>query len=96
MKIFDNIKMICKARNMSVAAVASALGVTANTLYRQLRSDGVKLSTLQRVANAIGCDVGEFFTGPTATPAGTRQQAHDTVTCPHCGKPLRIRVEAGE
>ena len=108
MKIIDNVKALCTARGITLTDVAERIGIVRNTLYRQLKGDGVQLSTLQRVADAIGCDIADFFTDASQRqPSQTAShQAHDTtrtpasaststsLTCPHCGTVINVHITA--
>ena len=55
--IIDNIKYLCKQRGINLTDVSAQLGITRASLYITLKNPNIKLSTLERVANAIGCNV---------------------------------------
>lgn len=57
------------------------MGIT-NIALNQHINGNPSVAVLERIAQAIGCDVAEFFTD------GAQQ-----CVCPHCGRPLTIRIE---
>ena len=63
--------------------LADKLGITRITLTRNI-SGNPTISTLENIATALGVTVPELFA----------PQLTNTITCPHCGKP--IRIEKGE
>lgn len=85
-----DIKKTCKSHGVSLVSLAERLGVSRQTVhYYCEQSDRNPVSQLQRIADAIGCSVSDFFeeeTRPTPQPM-------NTIMCPHCGKPIKIKVE---
>ena len=77
------IKEIIKAKGLTMQQVADRLNIARDTLTRNINGNPT-VDTLQRIATAIGCNVSEFFGS-----AGTR----DALQCPHCGKPITVRIE---
>ena len=71
------IKDVLKKYGITQIALAERLGINRVSLNATLNNPNIKLSTLDKIADAIGCDVTEFFTPDTAE--------HNTITCPHCG-----------
>lgn len=63
--------------------LADKLGITRITLTRNI-SGNPTISTLENIAAALGVTVPELFA----------PQPTNTITCPYCGKP--IRIEKGE
>ena len=79
------IKDVLKKYGITQIALAERLGINRVSLNATLNNPNIKLSTLEKIADAIGCDVTEFF-----TPADTAD--HNVVTCPHCGAKLVINL----
>ena len=78
------IKDVLKKYGITQIALAERLGINRVSLNATLNNPNIKLSTLDKIADAIGCDVTEFFTPDTAD--------HNTITCPHCGEKLVINL----
>ena len=78
-----DIKRTIKANGLTVKEVADKMGFTpggrSTHFHGKPSGEG-----LERIAAAIGCNVGDFFA----------PQPTNTITCPHCGK--LIKVEKGE
>ena len=83
------IKDALKQRGLTQNAIAERLGINRVSLSRLLSDkNDMRLSTIKKIADAIGCDVTEFFTPDTAD--------HSTITCPHCGAKLVINLSISD
>ena len=81
-----HIKEVLKQRGLKQNDIAGRLGINRVSLSRLLSDkNDMRLSTIKKIADAIGCDVTEFF-----SPADTA--GHSTITCPHCGAKLVINL----
>ncbi|MFI3293787.1 MAG: helix-turn-helix transcriptional regulator [Rikenellaceae bacterium] len=77
------IKEICKEKGILQKDLAASLGVTDIALRASLKGNPT-IGTLERVATALGVEITELF----------EQFAKDgSATCPHCGKPVTIKLE---
>lgn len=83
------IKDVLKKYGITQIALAERLGINRVSLNATLNNPNIKLSTLDKIADAIGCDVTEFF-----KPAATED--HNTITCPHCGAKLVINLSVSD
>ena len=83
------IKDVLKKYGITQIALAERLGINRVSLNATLNNPNIKLSTLDKIADAIGCDVTEFF-----KPADTAE--HNTITCPHCGAKLVINLSISD
>ena len=80
------IKEALKKRGLKQIDLAERLGINRVSLSRLLSDkNDMRLSTIKKIADAIGCDVTEFF-----TPADKAD--HNVITCPHCGEKLVINL----
>ena len=80
------IKEALKQRGLKQNDLAERLGINRVSLSRLLSDkNDMRMSTIKKIADAIGCDVSEFF-----TKADTED--HNTITCPHCGEKLVINL----
>lgn len=82
------VKTIIKQKGFTIEAVAKKMGITRVTLTQNL-SRNPTVGTLQKIADVIGCKVGDFFADDMDIKDGD-----NTITCPHCGK--KIKMEKGE
>ena len=86
---YMDVKAIIKEKGMTIEQVASMMDITRVTFTQNL-SRNPTLKTLQRIADVLGCSVGEFFRDelkPSVPENGS------SIVCPHCGKHIRIKVE---
>jgi len=60
-----NIKAAIAARGLTATQVAERMGISISTLSAIMNENPV-LSSLQRVADALHCDVAELFDRPAA------------------------------
>lgn len=75
-----DIKKVIKERGLTVKEVADKMGISSVGLSQHINGNP-SVQVLARIAEAIGCEVGEFFTSP------------QSITCPHCGKTINVKVE---
>ena len=84
------IKEALKQRGLKQNELAERLGINRVSLSRLLSDkNDMRISTIKKIADAIGCDVAEFF-----TPAETED--HNVITCPHCGEKLVINLSVSD
>lgn len=78
------IKEVIKERGTTVQDLAERMGITRVGLSQHINGNP-SVEVLERIASALGCPVTELFEQPKT----------DTVslTCPHCGKDINIKVE---
>ena len=82
-------KDVLKKYGITQTELAERMGINRVSLNVTLNNPNIKLSTLDKLADAIGCDVAEFF-----TPADKAD--HNVVTCPHCGAKLEINLSISD
>ena len=84
------IKETLKQRGLTQNELAERLGINRVSLSRLLSDkNDMRVSTIKKIAYAIGCDVAEFF-----APADTAD--HNVITCPHCGAKLVINLSVSD
>ena len=84
------IKEILKQRGLKQNDLAERLGINRVSLCRLLSDkNDMRISTIKKIADAIGCDVSEFFTPE-------ENEEHNTITCPHCGAKLVINLSVSD
>lgn len=79
------IKEVSKSQGISITKLAELVGITQPNMSNIANGKtSPSLELLDRIATALGVTVPELFA----------PQPTNTITCPHCGKP--IRIEKGE
>ncbi|UVV78015.1 helix-turn-helix domain-containing protein [Bacteroides fragilis] len=76
-----------KQKGFTMEAVAKKMGITRVTLAQNL-SRNPTVGTLQKIADVIGCKVGDFFIDDMDI-----KEDENTIICPHCGKKIKIEKE---
>ena len=76
------IKEICRDKGIMMKELAERLNITPTGLSKAIGQDYPQLQTLERIATALNVEVADLF-------ASSKTQ----ITCPHCGKPLNIKIE---
>ncbi len=79
-----NIKKTIKDYGLEVREVAKRMEISPTGLSQHINGNP-SVEVLQRIADAIGCDVSELFEYP--------KKDFLSLTCPHCGKDISIKVE---
>ena len=78
------IKEVIKERGTTVQDLAERMGITRVGLSQHI--NGIpSVEVLERIASAIGCPVTELFEQPNKDVL--------SLTCPHCGKSITLKVE---
>lgn len=81
------IKEVLKEYNITQIELAERLGINRVSVSRLLSdSNDMRLSTLQKIADAIGCEVCELIS------EGRKDVPSPTIVCPHCGKSITLCV----
>ena len=85
-----HIKEALKKRGLKQNDLADRLGINRVSLSRLLSDkNDMRVSTIKKIADAIGCDVSEFF-------APEETEDNNTITCPHCGAKLVINLSVSD
>ncbi len=77
------VKDICKEKGILFKELAERIGISDVGLRKQVQGNP-SIKTLETIADALGVSVVELFKKP---------EPSNGVTCPHCGKPITIRIE---
>ena len=86
------IKEAIKESGSSVGELAQKLGVSRQTMSRQINGANITVDTVQKIADAIGLPVGQLF---DQKPQPTNAD-HNVITCPHCGAKLVINLSVSD
>lgn len=79
-----DVKSVIRKKGYTFEQVAEKMGITRITLTQNLGRNPT-INTLQRVADAIGCKVGDFFVDDVSEAEGS-----NTIVCPKCGSKFGI------
>ena len=77
------IKEILKEKGITISNLAEQIGTTQTSLSRALGDNGnPTYETLNKIANVLNVEMSELFKSNGLS-----------ITCPHCGKNINIKVE---
>lgn len=82
------IKEILKEKGLTVNQLADILEISRQALSKQIQGK-MLVETAQRIAEALDVPMWQLFASPVEV-----QEDNNTITCPHCGK--KIKIEKGE
>ena len=68
--IGHNIKILLRDNQLTQREVAERMGISPGALSNAIKGENPRISTLEHIANAIGCKVGDFFIDEVS-PTGT-------------------------
>ena len=88
-----DIKKIAKEKGYTMSRIADELGINRVTLAQSLNGNPT-LHRLQEIANVLGCSVGDFFRDETVESTDVSNTL--SLTCPHCGKTIRLSIQGDE
>lgn len=81
-----DIKKAIKESGFTISKVAEKLGIAQPSLTAQLINGTMSLSRAKEIADIIGVSLSELV-------SDEEESRKSTLTCPHCGKPINIKVE---
>ncbi|MDR2913436.1 MAG: helix-turn-helix transcriptional regulator [Tannerella sp.] len=83
-----DLKAVVKDSGVGISELAEIIGVSRQTIHYYI-TQGSKnsIDTLYKISKAIGCDITELFDKPN------NEVEESTITCPHCGKDIKLKVE---
>ena len=86
------IKQAIKESGSSVGELAQKIGVSRQTISRQINGANITVETVKKIADALGVPVGQLF---DQKPQPINAD-HNTITCPHCGAKLVINLSVSD
>lgn len=81
------IKEAIKSQGYTVQGVAEKIGKSKQSLHGIIEKGNPTINTLSDIAGAIGVSISELYEEP---------KPNSKLTCPHCGKPITIKLEKPE
>lgn len=82
------IKEILKEKGMTVQELADKLNISRQALSKQIQGK-LLVETAQTIADALNVPVWQLF----ADPSEILTKDSTSITCPHCGKEIKIEVK---
>jgi DNA-binding Xre family transcriptional regulator len=82
MDITDNIKQAIKLHGFTSTEVANKLGIVQPQFSRLINNPNIRISDLEKIANAIDCSVVDLI-DPSVNSDNLQKY------CPFCGKKIR-------
>jgi transcriptional regulator with XRE-family HTH domain len=73
------VKEICREKGLLMENLAKKLGITPNTLTRNINGNPTK-DTLEKIAAELNVSIVDLFEQPKS----------DTINCPHCGGAIKV------
>ena len=86
------IKQAIKESGSSVGELAQKMGVSRQTISRQINGANITVETVQKIADALGLPVGQLFDQKPQP----KNSGHNVITCPHCGAKLVINLSVSD
>lgn len=83
------IKEVLKEKHITQPELAERMGVSLSDVKQKLGADSLTTATLEKIAAAVGVPVWHFFISPDDLAKDLAHQ-DNVLSCPHCGKPLKI------
>ena len=84
----DNIEALLKEKGLTKTALSDLLGIKKHNLNGLMKNP--TLETIKKFASVLGVETWQLF----ASPEEVRPKKDGlSLTCPHCGKDINIKVE---
>lgn len=85
------IKEVLQEKGLKSKDLAEALGKSKQQVSNIITGNGnVSMTMLNEIANVLNVPVWQLL----VSPKEVIEENENTITCPHCGKPITIKVEA--
>jgi transcriptional regulator with XRE-family HTH domain len=73
------IKELCKQRGITQADLAKKIGILPVSFSQAIARNNFDMQYLKRIADALDVEITDLFVSQ--------------IKCPHCGKPISIKIE---
>ena len=81
------IKDLCKKNGITQAVLAERLGIQPVSFSQAVSRNKFNMDRLSDIADALGVEIWQLF--------ASAEESRGEV-CPHCGMPIKIKIEKGE
>lgn len=82
------IKEVLKEKGCTQQMLADRMNVSLSAVKQMVSAESLTTSTLKRVATALDVPLWQLFASSQEV-----QETKNTITCPHCGKPIELEVK---
>lgn len=86
------IKDIIKEKGITQQILADRMGVSLSAVRQMVGAQSLTTSTVEKIATALDVPMWQLF----ASPGEVVKEITGGDRCPHCGQPIKIRLEKGE
>lgn len=83
------IKEIMKEKGITQPELAEKMGVSVSAVKQMVGAASLTTATLEKIGAALGVPTWQFFISPGDLAKDIAHQ-DNVLSCPHCGKPLKI------
>jgi transcriptional regulator with XRE-family HTH domain len=84
------IKEVMNERGVSSVKLAEMVNVSKVTISNLINNKTMpSIDTLEKIASALDVPIWQLFASPSEVGSGDE----GTITCPHCGKKINLKVE---
>ncbi|RHE85153.1 XRE family transcriptional regulator [Bacteroides sp. AM16-24] len=84
------IKEVLKEKGFTQQMLADEMNVSLSAVKQMVSADSLTTSTLEKIATALNVPMWQLFVSPEEVQPKTDSL---TLSCPHCGKNISIKVE---
>lgn len=81
-----DLKKIIKEHGWTISSIALKMGITQSALSQQINNNSITFAKVEQIASIIGVSLSELV-------SVEKENHTSTLTCPHCGKPINIKIE---
>jgi len=82
------VKEICREKGLTVANIASRMGILPPALSRIINGSNTTTDSLQKIADALGVHISELFDKPKEEQKEIEQT--NSFICPKCGTKFKM------
>jgi len=86
------IQDVIKEHGLTVTEVAAKMGISRVTLSQKMAQTSFNTGSLRKVAEAIGCQLGDFFIDEMSPES----LESNTIKCPKCGAAIKLNPTTDE
>ncbi|MCE9231166.1 helix-turn-helix domain-containing protein [Bacteroides ovatus] len=84
----NRIKDILKERGITINELAEKMGLNRVTLSTQINGTA-NIASYEKIATALDVPMWQLF----VSSQEVQEPGKNTITCPHCGKPIELEVK---